>query len=52
MPAIAPYPRSRIEESPPFTYTGLDYLGSVYVKVSQPSVTQKSLVVSVYLLRC
>ena len=34
MPAMAPYPRSRIEESPPFTYTGLDYLGPLYVKVS------------------
>lgn len=41
MPAMAPYPRSRIEESPPFTYTGLDYLGPLYVKVSQPSATQK-----------
>ena len=41
MPAMAPYPRSRIEESPPITYTGLDYLGPLYVKVSQPSATQK-----------
>ena len=41
MPAMAPYPRSRIEESPPFTYTGFDYLGPLYVKVSQPSATQK-----------
>ena len=40
MSAMAPYPRSRIEESPPFTYTGLDYLGP-YVNVSQPSATQK-----------
>ncbi|XP_022788921.1 uncharacterized protein LOC111328700 [Stylophora pistillata] len=41
MPATAPYPRSQIEESPPFTYTGLDYLGPLYVKVSKPSATQK-----------
>jgi hypothetical protein len=26
-PQMAPYPRSRIEDSSPFTYTGLDYLG-------------------------
>ena len=38
MPKMAPYPRSRIEEPPPFTYTGL---GPLYVKVSQPSATQK-----------
>ena len=41
MPAMAPYPRSRIQESPPFTYTTLDYLGPLYVKVGQPSATQK-----------
>ena len=41
MPAMAPYPRSRIEESPPFTYTGLDYVGPLYVKVSQPSAPRK-----------
>jgi len=41
MPAMAPYPRSRIEESPPFTYTGLDNLRPLHVKVSQPSAAQK-----------
>ena len=45
MPKLAPYPPSRIEESSPFTYTGLDYLGPLYVKVN--GVTQK--VVSAYL---
>lgn len=40
MPALA-YPRLRMEEFLPFTYTGLDYLGPLYVKVSQPSATQK-----------
>ncbi|XP_073249615.1 uncharacterized protein [Porites lutea] len=39
MPKMAPYPPSRIEESSPFTYTGLDYLGPLYVKVN--GVTQK-----------
>ncbi|XP_068692597.1 uncharacterized protein [Montipora foliosa] len=39
MPKTAPYPPSRIEESSPFTYTGLDYLGPLYVKVN--GVTQK-----------
>ena len=34
MPHMAPYPASRIEESSPFTYTGLDYLGPLYVKVN------------------
>ncbi|XP_022796094.1 uncharacterized protein LOC111334569 [Stylophora pistillata] len=41
MPAMAPYPRSRIQESPSFTYTCLDYLEPLYVKVSRPSATQK-----------
>ena len=39
MPKMAPYPPSRIEEPSPFTYTGLDYLGPLYVKVN--GVTQK-----------
>ncbi|XP_068689201.1 uncharacterized protein [Montipora foliosa] len=39
MPKMAPYLPSRIEESSPFTYTGLDYLGPLYVKVN--GVTQK-----------
>ena len=33
MPNMAPYPPQRVEESPPFSYTGLDYLGPLYVKV-------------------
>ena len=41
MPQMAPYPPSRIEESAPFTCTGLDYLGPLYVKVNDESVTQK-----------
>jgi len=49
MPTMAPYPRSRIEESLPFTYTGLDYL----VCESQSAIgNPKSLVVSVYLFSC
>lgn len=40
IPAMAPYPRSRVEESMPFTYTGSEYPGRSYVKVSQPSATQ------------
>ena len=39
MPKMAPYPPSRKEESSPFTYTGLDYLGPLYVKLNR--VTQK-----------
>ena len=38
---MAPYPPSRIEESALFTYTGPDYLGRLYVKVNDESVTQK-----------
>ena len=33
MPNMAPYLSQRIEESPPLSYTGLDYLGPLYVKV-------------------
>lgn len=40
IPAMAPYLRSRVEESPPITYTGPEYPGRSYVKVSQPSATQ------------
>ena len=39
MPRMAPYPPSRIEEFSPFTYTGLDYFGPLYIKVN--GVTQK-----------
>ncbi|KAL9972923.1 hypothetical protein ACROYT_G019319 [Oculina patagonica] len=41
MPQMAPYPASKIEESSPFTYTGLDYLGPLYVRVNNQSATQK-----------
>ena len=32
MPSLAPYPKSRLQESVPFSTTGLDYLGPIYVK--------------------
>ena len=41
MPQMAAYPPSRIEKSSPFTYTGLDYLGPLYVKENSESVTYK-----------
>ena len=41
MPQMAPCPASRIEESSPFTYTALDYLGPLYVKVNNESATHK-----------
>lgn len=41
MPVIPPYPRSRIEDSPLFIYTGLDYLGPLYVKANGEFVTHK-----------
>ncbi len=41
MPQMPPYPASRIEESSTFTYTGLDYLGPLYVKGNNESATQK-----------
>ena len=41
MPQKAPYPPSRIEESAPFTYTGVDYLGPLFVKVNDESATLK-----------
>jgi len=38
---VTPAKQLSIPRSPPFTYTCLDYLGPLYVKVSQPSATQK-----------
>ncbi|XP_077989886.1 uncharacterized protein LOC144444347 [Glandiceps talaboti] len=32
MPAMPPWPRTRVSQSTPFTYTGLDYLGPMYIK--------------------
>ena len=32
MPLIPPLPRKRVSESAPFTYTGVDYFGPLYVK--------------------
>lgn len=41
MPQMAPNSPSRIEESAPFTYTGVVCLGPLYVKVSDESATRK-----------
>ena len=30
--AMAPWPRERVSKATPFTYTGLDYLGLLYIK--------------------
>ena len=32
MPLMPPLPMKRVNPSPPFTYTGLDYLGPLYIK--------------------
>ena len=32
MPPMAPWPKSRVMKSSPFTFTGLNYLGSLYIK--------------------
>ena len=32
LPKMPPWPRQRVSESLPFQFTGLDYLGPVYVK--------------------
>jgi len=37
MPNMPPLPKSRVSESKPFTVTGLDYLGPVYIKTHQDS---------------
>ena len=50
MPQMAPYTASRIEESSPFTYTGLDYLGPLYVKVKYRISYTKGVGLPIYLL--
>ena len=35
LPAMAHWPRERVSKATPFTYTGLDYLGSLYKKRKQ-----------------
>ena len=35
MPPMAPLPRSRVSQSVPFSRTGLDYLGPLYIKTEQ-----------------
>ena len=35
MPALAPLPPSRVQEAPPFSRTGLDYFGPLYIKTSE-----------------
>ena len=32
LPAMAPWPRERVTKATPFTYTGHDYLGPMYIK--------------------
>ncbi|XP_053386648.1 uncharacterized protein LOC128550835 [Mercenaria mercenaria] len=32
LPVMPPHPKSRVPETPPFTHTGLDYFGPLYVK--------------------
>lgn len=39
MPIMPPLPRKRVNESSPFTYTGVDYFGPIYVKTD--GVTKK-----------
>ena len=35
MPLMPPLPAERVSESPPFTYTGVDYFGPLYIKVNR-----------------
>ena len=34
MPLMPPLPRKRVNESSPFTYTGVHYFGPIYVKAN------------------
>ena len=35
MPLMPPLPTERVTESPPFTYTGVDYFGPLFIKRSK-----------------
>ena len=37
MPLMPPLPKKRVNESAPFTYTGVDYFGPIYVKAENGS---------------
>ena len=32
MPLISPFPSERVKEAVPFTYTGIDYCGPLFIK--------------------
>ena len=35
MPVMPPLPAERVSESPPFTYTGVDYFGPLFIKTNK-----------------
>ncbi len=41
LPAMAPWPKEKMVQSPPFTYTGVDYFGPLYIKDSNSETTTK-----------
>ncbi|XP_061176063.1 uncharacterized protein LOC133185014 [Saccostrea echinata] len=48
MPLMPPLPKKRVSESAPFTYTGVDYFGPIFIKTETGS--KKGMGVSIYLL--
>ncbi|VDI78450.1 Hypothetical predicted protein [Mytilus galloprovincialis] len=49
MPLIPPLPKNRVTESSPYTYTGIDYFGPLYVKTVNGS--EKVLIGDIVLIK-
>lgn len=50
LPSMSPWLRKKVAKSAPFTYTGLDYFGPLYIQAENSK--EKSLGMSFHLCRC